>query len=246
MRPSRSTHFGFQEVDESEKAGRVAGVFHSVATRYDLMNDLMSGGLHRLWKAFTIGQANVRPGMRVLDVAGGTADLSRAYARRLHGRGEVWLTDINGSMLGIGRDRMIDDGLLQPAVQCDAEALPFPDGHFDLVSVAFGLRNMTHKERALAEMHRVLRSGGRLLVLEFSRVRKELAPLYDRYSFDVLPWLGARVAGDEASYRYLAESIRMHPDQETLKKMMEDAGFSRVRYYNLTAGVVALHEGTRL
>jgi demethylmenaquinone methyltransferase/2-methoxy-6-polyprenyl-1,4-benzoquinol methylase len=246
MRPSSTTHFGFQEIDEREKVRRVAGVFHSVATRYDLMNDLMSGGLHRLWKAFTIGQANVRPGMRVLDVAGGTADLSRAFARRLHGRGEVWLTDINGSMLGIGRDRMIDDGLLQPAVQCDAEALPFPDGHFDLVSVAFGLRNMTHKERALAEMHRVLRSGGRLLVLEFSRVRKELAPLYDRYSFDVLPWLGARVAGDEASYRYLAESIRMHPDQETLKKMMEDAGFSRVRYYNLTAGVVALHEGMRL
>ncbi|MCD6672425.1 MAG: bifunctional demethylmenaquinone methyltransferase/2-methoxy-6-polyprenyl-1,4-benzoquinol methylase UbiE [Burkholderiaceae bacterium] len=246
MRPSSTTHFGFQQIDEREKANRVAGVFHSVAARYDLMNDLMSGGLHRLWKAFTIGQANVRPGMRVLDVAGGTADLSRAYARRLHGRGEVWLTDINGSMLGIGRDRMIDDGLLQPAVQCDAEALPFPDGHFDLVSVAFGLRNMTHKERALAEMYRVLRSGGRLLVLEFSRVRKELAPLYDRYSFDVLPWLGARVAGDEASYRYLAESIRMHPDQETLKKMMEDAGFSRVRYYNLTAGVVALHEGTRL
>ena len=246
MRPSSTTHFGFQQIDEREKANRVAGVFHSVATRYDLMNDLMSGGLHRLWKAFTIGQANVRPGMRVLDVAGGTADLSRAYARRLHGRGEVWLTDINGSMLGIGRDRMIDDGLLQPAVQCDAEALPFPGGHFDLVSVAFGLRNMTHKERALAEMYRVLRSGGRLLVLEFSRVRKELAPLYDRYSFDVLPWLGARVAGDEASYRYLAESIRMHPDQETLKKMMEDAGFSRVRYYNLTAGVVALHEGTRL
>jgi len=246
MRPSSTTHFGFQQIDEREKANRVAGVFHSVAARYDLMNDLMSGGLHRLWKAFTIGQANVRPGMRVLDVAGGTADLSRAYARRLHGRGEVWLTDINGSMLGIGRDRMIDDGLLQPAVQCDAEALPFPGGHFDLVSVAFGLRNMTHKERALAEMYRVLRSGGRLLVLEFSRVRKELAPLYDRYSFDVLPWLGARVAGDEASYRYLAESIRMHPDQETLKKMMEDAGFSRVRYYSLTAGVVALHEGTRL
>ncbi|MDT3679482.1 MAG: bifunctional demethylmenaquinone methyltransferase/2-methoxy-6-polyprenyl-1,4-benzoquinol methylase UbiE [Burkholderiaceae bacterium] len=246
MRPSNTTHFGFQEVDEREKAGRVAGVFHSVATRYDLMNDLMSGGMHRLWKAFTIGQANIRPGMRVLDVAGGTADLSRAFARRLHGRGEVWLTDINGSMLSIGRDRMIDDGLLHPAVQCDAEALPFPDGHFDLVSVAFGLRNMTHKERALSEMHRVLRSGGRLLVLEFSRVRKELQPLYDRYSFDVLPWLGARVAGDEASYRYLAESIRMHPDQETLKKMMESAGFSRVRYYNLTAGVVALHEGTRL
>ncbi len=231
MRPSSTTHFGFQEVDERDKAGRVAGVFHSVATRYDLMNDLMSGGMHRLWKAFTIGQANIRPGMRVLDVAGGTADLSRAFARRLHGRGEVWLTDINGSMLSIGRDRMIDDGLLHPAVQCDAEALPFPDGHFDLVSVAFGLRNMTHKERALSEMHRVLRSGGRLLVLEFSRVRKELAPLYDRYSFDVLPWLGSRVARDEASYRYLAESIRMHPDQETLKNMMESAGFARVRYY---------------
>ncbi|MCD6682114.1 MAG: bifunctional demethylmenaquinone methyltransferase/2-methoxy-6-polyprenyl-1,4-benzoquinol methylase UbiE [Burkholderiaceae bacterium] len=246
MRPSSTTHFGFQEVDERDKADRVAGVFHSVATRYDLMNDLMSGGMHRLWKAFTIGQANIRPGMRVLDVAGGTADLSRAFARRLLGRGEVWLTDINGSMLRIGRDRMIDDGLLQPAAQCDAEALPFPDGHFDLVSVAFGLRNMTHKERALSEMHRVLRSGGRLLVLEFSRVRRELAHLYDRYSFDVLPWLGARVTGDEASYRYLAESIRMHPDQETLKKMMESAGFSRVRYYNLTAGVVALHEGTRL
>jgi len=246
MPSSGTTHFGFQEVDEREKSGRVAGVFHSVAARYDLMNDLMSGGLHRLWKAFTVGQANVRPGMRVLDVAGGTADLSRAFARRLHGRGEVWLTDINGSMLRIGRDRMIDDALLHPAVQCDAEALPFPDEHFDLVSVAFGLRNMTHKERALSEMYRVLRSGGRLLVLEFSRVRKELAPLYDRYSFDVLPWLGARIVGDEASYRYLAESIRMHPDQETLKKMMESAGFARVRYYNLTAGVVALHEGTRL
>ncbi len=246
MRPPGTTHFGFQDVDEREKATRVAGVFHSVAARYDLMNDLMSGGLHRLWKAFTIGQANVRPGMRVLDIAGGTADLARAFARRLRGQGQVWLTDINGSMLRIGRDRMIDDGLLQPAVQCDAEALPFPDEHFDLVSVAFGLRNMTHKERALSEMYRVLRSGGRLLVLEFSRVRKELAPLYDRYSFDVLPWLGARVAGDEASYRYLAESIRMHPDQETLKNLMASAGFARVRYYNLTAGVVALHEGTRL
>jgi len=246
MRPPRSTHFGFQQVDEGEKAGRVAGVFHSVAKRYDVMNDLMSGGLHRWWKAFTVGQANVRPGMRVLDVAAGTADLSRAFARRLRGRGEVWLTDINASMLRIGRDRMVDDGFLQPAVQCDAEALPFPDEYFDLVSVAFGLRNMTHKEHALSEMFRVLRSGGRLLVLEFSRVRKELAPLYDRYSFEVLPWLGARVAGDEASYRYLAESIRMHPDQESLKNMMESAGFSRVRYYNLTAGVVALHEGTRL
>jgi demethylmenaquinone methyltransferase/2-methoxy-6-polyprenyl-1,4-benzoquinol methylase len=243
MSGSRTTHFGYETVDEASKAARVAGVFHSVATRYDLMNDLMSAGLHRLWKAFTIGQAAVRPGMRVLDVAGGTGDLARAFARRVGSQGEVWLTDINGSMLVVGRDRMLDDGSLQPAVRCDAEALPFPDGYFDRVTVAFGLRNMTHKERALAEMRRVLASGGRLLVLEFSQVRKELAPLYDLYSFSVLPWLGKRVAGDEASYRYLAESIRMHPDQDTLKKMMEEAGLSRVRYFNLAGGVVALHEG---
>ena len=237
------THFGYETVDESAKAERVAGVFHSVASRYDLMNDLMSAGLHRVWKAFTIGQAAVRPGMRVLDVAGGTGDLARAFARRVGASGEVWLTDINASMLTVGRDRMVDDGCLQPAVQCDAEALPFPDGYFDRVTVAFGLRNMTRKDRALAEMRRVLRPGGRLLVLEFSQVRKALAPLYDLYSFSVLPWLGRQVAGDEASYRYLAESIRMHPDQETLKTMMEEAGFSRVRYFNLTGGVVALHEG---
>ena len=243
MSDPRTTHFGYESVDEASKAARVAGVFHSVAARYDLMNDLMSAGLHRIWKAFTIGQAAVRPGMRVLDVAGGTGDLARAFARRVGAQGEVWLTDINGSMLAVGRDRMVDDGCLQPAVQCDAEALPFPDGYFDRVTVAFGLRNMTRKDRALAEMRRVLKSGGRLLVLEFSQVSKALAPLYDLYSFSVLPWLGKRVAGDEASYRYLAESIRMHPDQETLKKMMEEAGFSRVRYFNLTGGVVALHEG---
>jgi demethylmenaquinone methyltransferase/2-methoxy-6-polyprenyl-1,4-benzoquinol methylase len=245
MSDPRTTHFGYETVDEASKAARVAGVFHSVAARYDLMNDLMSAGLHRIWKAFTIGQAAVRPGMRVLDVAGGTGDLARAFARRVGPQGEVWLTDINGSMLTVGRDRLVDDGCLQPAVQCDAEALPFPDGYFDRVTVAFGLRNMTHKERALAEMRRVLKPGGRLLVLEFSQVRKALAPLYDLYSFSVLPWLGKRVAGDEASYRYLAESIRMHPDQETLKTMMEEAGFSRVRYFNLTGGVVALHEGFR-
>ena len=245
MSDPRTTHFGYETVDEASKAARVAGVFHSVAARYDLMNDLMSAGLHRIWKAFTIGQAAVRPGMRVLDVAGGTGDLARAFARRVGAQGEVWLTDINGSMLTVGRDRLVDDGCLQPAVQCDAEALPFPDAYFDRVTVAFGLRNMTHKERALAEMRRVLKPGGRLLVLEFSQVRKALAPLYDIYSFSVLPWLGKRVAGDEASYRYLAESIRMHPDQETLKTMMEEAGFSRVRYFNLTGGVVALHEGFR-
>ncbi|HLS56516.1 MAG TPA: bifunctional demethylmenaquinone methyltransferase/2-methoxy-6-polyprenyl-1,4-benzoquinol methylase UbiE [Zeimonas sp.] len=246
MSDSRTTHFGYETVDEASKAARVAGVFHSVAARYDLMNDLMSAGLHRAWKAFTIGQAAVRPGMRVLDVAGGTGDLARAFARRVGAQGEVWLTDINASMLTVGRDRLVDDGCLQPAVQCDAEALPFPDAYFDRVTVAFGLRNMTHKERALAEMRRVLAPGGRLLVLEFSRVRKALAPLYDIYSFSVLPWLGRQVAGDEASYRYLAESIRMHPDQETLKTMMEGAGFARVRYFNLTGGVVALHEGFRL
>jgi len=243
MSDQRSTHFGFQTVDEADKAARVAGVFHSVAGRYDLMNDLMSAGLHRAWKAFTVAQAAVRPGMKVLDVAGGTGDLARAFARRVGPTGEVWLTDINASMLSVGRDRMVDDGLLQPAVLCDAEKLPFPDAYFDRVSVAFGLRNMTHKDLALSEMTRVLRPGGRLYVLEFSKVWQPLAPLYDLYSFQVLPRLGARVAGDEQSYRYLAESIRMHPDQETLKSMMEDAGLVRVRYYNLTAGVVALHEG---
>ena len=241
-----TTHFGFATVPEAEKAAKVAGVFHSVAARYDLMNDLMSAGMHRLWKAFTIGQAAVRPGMRILDVAGGTGDLARAFAKRVGPEGEVWLTDINASMLAVGRDRMVDDGAMQPAVQCDAEKLPFPDAYFDRVTVAFGLRNMTHKDAALAEMRRVLKPGGRLLVLEFSRVWKPLEKAYDAYSFGVLPWLGQRIAGDADSYRYLAESIRMHPDQETLKSLMEAAGFSRVRYFNLTGGVVALHEGVRL
>ncbi len=239
------THFGFRTVEEAAKASKVAEVFHSVAARYDLMNDLMSGGLHRLWKSFTIGQAALRPGMKVLDVAGGTADLARAMSPRVGPQGEVWLTDINASMLGIGRDRLLDDGQPRPAVQCDAERLPFPDGYFDRVTVAFGLRNMTHKDRALAEMTRVLRPGGRLLVLEFSRVAAPLAPIYDAYSFRVLPWLGQRFAGDADSYRYLAESIRMHPDQDTLKAMMTAAGLERVRYFNLTAGVVALHEGVK-
>ncbi|GAA4406841.1 bifunctional demethylmenaquinone methyltransferase/2-methoxy-6-polyprenyl-1,4-benzoquinol methylase UbiE [Quisquiliibacterium transsilvanicum] len=241
-----STHFGFQEVPEDQKASRVGAVFDSVASRYDVMNDLMSAGLHRVWKAFSIAQAAVRPGMKVLDVAGGTADLSREFARRAGPGGEVWLTDINASMLRIGRDRMLDDGLVQPALQCDAEHLPFPDAYFDRVMVAFGLRNMTHKDQALAEMTRVLKPGGKLLVLEFSRVWKPLEPLYDLYSFGVLPWLGKRIAGDPESYRYLAESIRMHPDQETLAQMMRDAGLSRVRFFNMAGGVVALHEGVRL
>ena len=240
------THFGYAKVPEAQKAGKVAEVFDSVASRYDLMNDLMSAGMHRLWKSFTVAQAAVRPGMKVLDVAGGTADLAREFARRVGSSGEVWLTDINASMLRLGRDRMLDNGFDQPVAQCDAEKLPFPSGYFDRVTVAFGLRNMTHKDQALAEMTRVLKPGGRLLVLEFSRVWKPLAPLYDLYSFAVLPVLGRLIAGDSGSYRYLAESIRMHPDQESLRQMMEAAGLSRVRYFNLAGGVVALHEGIRL
>jgi demethylmenaquinone methyltransferase/2-methoxy-6-polyprenyl-1,4-benzoquinol methylase len=242
---SGRTHFGFDSVAEDEKAARVAGVFHSVAERYDLMNDLMSLGLHRAWKTFTINQAGLRPGMRVLDVAGGTADLARGFARRVGPEGEVWLTDINASMLSVGRDRMVDDGVVQPVVQCDAERLPFPDGYFDRVTVAFGLRNMTHKDQALSQMHRVLKPGGKLLVLEFSKVAKPLEKVYDWYSFEVLPRLGKLVAGDDASYRYLAESIRMHPDQATLKVLMQQSGFAHVDIHNLSFGVVALHVGIR-
>lgn len=237
------THFGYQQVDEDEKAKRVAGVFSSVAQRYDAMNDLMSFGLHRLWKAFTIETAAVKAGDRVLDVAGGTGDLAKSLARRVGLRGEVWLTDINRDMLGVGRDRLADAGLLLPVVQCDAERLPFPANYFDCATVAFGLRNMTHKESALVEMRRVLRPGGRLLVLEFSKVWRPLSPLYDFYSFKVLPWLGNRVVNDADSYRYLAESIRVHPDQDTLRQLMEGAGLERVEYFNLSAGIVALHRG---
>lgn len=243
---SSTTHFGFETINEREKAARVAQVFHSVADRYDVMNDLMSAGLHRVWKAFTIGRADVRPGMRVLDIAGGTGDLARAFAKRAGASGQVWLTDINPSMLKVGRDRLMDRGLIVPTAVCDAELLPFPDGYFDRVSVAFGLRNMTHKDRALAEMRRVLKPGGKLLVLEFSHVAAPVAPLYDWYSFNVLPWLGQKVAGDAHSYRYLAESIRMHPDQKTLASMMGTAGLANVQYFNLAAGMVALHEGVNL
>jgi len=239
----KSTHFGFQTVDEAEKARKVADVFHSVASRYDVMNDLMSGGLHRLWKLFAVEQSGLKPGGRVLDVAGGTADLSRKFAKRVGQSGQVVLTDINNSMLGIGRDRLLDDGVVAPAVQCDGEKLPFASNYFDCVSVAFGLRNMTHKDAALKEMYRVLRPGGRLLVLEFSKIWKPLAPIYDAYSFKLLPFMGKLVAKDAESYRYLAESIRMHPGQEELKAMMEQAGFERVEYFNLTGGVVALHKG---
>ncbi|HET7773592.1 MAG TPA: bifunctional demethylmenaquinone methyltransferase/2-methoxy-6-polyprenyl-1,4-benzoquinol methylase UbiE [Burkholderiaceae bacterium] len=240
------THFGFEQVDETEKAGKVAGVFHSVASKYDIMNDLMSAGLHRVWKKFTIEVAGVRPGMKVLDIAGGTGDLASAFAERVGPTGQVWLTDINASMLAVGRDRLLDRGQILPVAQADAEQLPFPDKTFDRVTVAFGLRNMTHKERALAEMRRVLVPGGQLLVLEFSKVAPPLAKAYDVYSFKVLPWLGQKVAGDAQSYKYLAESIRMHPDQETLAGMMRDAGLARVHHFNLTLGVTALHVGTRM
>lgn len=239
----KTTHFGFQQVAESEKASKVRGVFSSVAGSYDVMNDLMSFGLHRLWKAFTVQIAGVRKGDRVLDVAGGTADLSLAFARKVGPTGQVWLTDINHAMLSRGRDRVVDNGLLLPVAQCDAEKLPFPDDYFDCVTVAFGLRNMTHKDLALAEMRRVLRPGGRLLVLEFSQIWKPLAPVYDLYSFKVIPRIGEIITKDADSYRYLAESIRVHPDQETLKGMMESAGLEKVEYFNLTLGVVALHRG---
>ena len=242
---SDRTDFGYQQVPADEKAGKVAGVFASVAPKYDLMNDLMSLGLHRAWKAFTVAVSGVRAGDRVLDVAGGSGDLARAFARRVGPTGEVWLTDVNGAMLGVGRDRLLDAGLAAPILQCDAERLPLRSGSFDCVSVAFGLRNMTHKDAALAEMRRVLKPGGRLLVLEFSKVWKPLEKAYDWYSFNVLPWLGRQVAKDEASYRYLAESIRMHPDQETLRAMMERAGLEDVEYFNLAAGVVALHRGVK-
>jgi demethylmenaquinone methyltransferase/2-methoxy-6-polyprenyl-1,4-benzoquinol methylase len=240
-----STHFGYETVDEAEKARRVRGVFDSVAQKYDLMNDVLSGGMHRLWKAYTVSVANVQPGDKVLDIAGGTGDLARAFARRAGEAGTVVLTDINESMLRVGRDRLLDDGLALPTVACDAERLPWADGSFDLVSVAFGLRNMTHKDKALAEMGRVLRPGGRLLVLEFSKAAPPLAPLYDFYSFKVMPLLGKWVAGDADSYRYLAESIRMHPDQATLKAMMRDAGFGHVDVHSLAAGIVALHVGIK-
>jgi demethylmenaquinone methyltransferase / 2-methoxy-6-polyprenyl-1,4-benzoquinol methylase len=240
---SERTHFGFADVGLDEKARRVRGVFDSVVDRYDLMNDLMSAGLHRWWKRFAVNAVRAREGMRVLDLAGGTGDLARLFAERVGASGEVVLTDINGTMLAHGRDRLLNEGCVVPVVQCDAEALPFPAARFDCVSIAFGLRNVTRKEKALAEMRRVLKPGGSALVLEFSKVWAPLGPVYDWYSFNVLPRLGQLVAGDSASYRYLAESIRMHPDQAALRTMMETAGFDRVDVHNLAAGVVAVHLG---
>jgi demethylmenaquinone methyltransferase / 2-methoxy-6-polyprenyl-1,4-benzoquinol methylase len=239
------THFGFKTVDDTQKAGKVRGVFDSVASRYDVMNDLMSMGLHRAWKAYTVAVANLREGDTVLDIAGGTGDLARAFAKRVGATGTVLHTDINEAMLRQGRDRLLNEGLVLPTLICDAEALPFAAGRFDLASVAFGLRNMTHKDKALAEMNRVLKPGGRLLVLEFSKVAAPLSRAYDWYSFNVLPKIGQLVAGDGDSYRYLAESIRMHPPQAELKAMMQTAGFGHVDVHNLSAGVVALHVGIK-
>ncbi len=239
------THFGYQSVDEAEKAHRVRGVFDSVAPKYDLMNDLMSAGLHRAWKAYTVMVANLHPGDKVLDIAGGTGDLALAFSKKVGKTGQVVHTDINEAMLRTGRDRLVDAGVVLPTLVCDAEKLPFPDKHFDLVSVAFGLRNMTHKDVALAEMQRVLKTGGKLLVLEFSKVAAPLEKIYDWYSFNVLPKLGKLVAGDDSSYRYLAESIRMHPGQQELKTMLHTAGFGHVDFHNMTGGVVALHVGIK-
>ena len=240
------THFGFKTVDEGEKQRKVGEVFHSVASKYDLMNDVMSAGMHRGWKRFAVDISGVKIGDSVLDIAGGSGDLSKLFAKKVGREGSVTLTDINATMLTVGRDRLIDAGLNVPTMQCNAEALPFSDNSFDCVIVAFGLRNMTHKDVALKEMQRVLKVGGRLLVLEFSKVWQPLEKLYDVYSFKLLPLMGKLLAKDAESYQYLAESIRMHPDQETLKQMMIDAGLGKVDYYNLSAGVVALHKGYKL
>lgn len=248
MSDENTTHFGFETVNAAEKAERVAGVFHSVAAKYDLMNDVMSGGIHRLWKKFTIELSGVRPGNRVLDIAGGTGDLTAKFARLVGDEGQVVLADINDSMLKVGRNKLVDKGFLGNVqyTQADAQFLPFPDNTFDCITIAFGLRNVTDKDMALAAMNRVLKPGGRLLVLEFSKPQNSLLEkAYDLYSFNVLPMMGKLITQDADSYRYLAESIRMHPDQQTLKGMMENAGFAQCRYYNMTGGIVALHKGTK-
>lgn len=240
---TNKTHFGYKTVDEEQKASLVAEVFHSVAGNYDIMNDVMSLGMHRIWKQFTFFTAELKPGNKVLDIAGGTGDMTKGFKKIVGASGEVWHTDINSSMLRAGRDRLLNEGILTPQCLCDAEKLPFPDNYFNGVCVSFGLRNMTHKDLALREMYRVLKPGGVLMVLEFSKIHKPLAKLYDLYSFKFLPFMGKVIAKDEQSYQYLAESIRMHPDQETLQQMMYEAGFAKVKYHNLTLGITALHKG---
>lgn len=239
----QQTHFGFKTVTEDKKASLVADVFHSVAKNYDIMNDVMSFGLHRIWKRFTLFTSEIKPGDKILDIAGGTGDMTKGFKKIVGDSGEVWHTDINSSMLKVGRDRLLDEGILTPQCLCDAEKLPFADNYFNGVCVSFGLRNMTHKDIALKEMYRVLKPGGVLMVLEFSKVHKPLDKIYDIYSFKLLPLMGKVIAKDADSYQYLAESIRMHPDQETLKEMMLEAGFDKVKYHNLTFGVTALHKG---
>jgi len=243
---NKETHFGFKTVEEDSKKSLVAEVFHSVAGKYDIMNDVMSMGLHRIWKKFTFYISEIKLGDKVLDIAGGTGDMSIGFRKIVGDSGEVWHTDINSSMLKVGRDRLLDKGIVLANCLCDAEKLPYPDNYFNAVCVSFGLRNMTHKDIALAEMYRVLKPGGILLVLEFSKVYKPIKPIYDFYSFKLLPKFGKLIANDEESYRYLAESIRMHPDQETLKQMMLDVGFGKVNYHNLTFGVTALHKAYKL
>jgi demethylmenaquinone methyltransferase/2-methoxy-6-polyprenyl-1,4-benzoquinol methylase len=240
---TKKTHFGFTAVDEEQKSNLVADVFHSVAQNYDLMNDVMSWGLHRLWKKFTFFTAEVKKGDKILDIAGGTGDMTFGFNQLVGPDGEVWHTDINSSMLKIGKNRLLDKGVITPSCLCDAEKLPFKNDYFDAVCVSFGLRNMTNKDAALAEMYRVLKPGGIVIVLEFSKVYKPLEKIYDLYSFKLLPFMGKLIAQDENSYKYLAESIRMHPDQETLKQIMLDAGFNKVNYHNLTFGITALHKG---
>jgi demethylmenaquinone methyltransferase/2-methoxy-6-polyprenyl-1,4-benzoquinol methylase len=244
-----TTHFGFETVDREDKQRRVRGVFDSVASRYDIMNDVMSFGVHRLWKRFTVEVSALRPGQQVLDLAGGTGDLTALMARRVGQKGRVVISDINGSMLGVGRERLVDEGIVGNVeyVQANAEVLPFPDNYFDCVTIGFGLRNVTDKDKALRAMYRVLKPGGKLLILEFSKPTMPLlSKAYDLYSFKLLPMMGKVITDDADSYRYLAESIRMHPDQETLLGMMQEAGFERCDYYNLTGGVVALHKGYKL
>jgi demethylmenaquinone methyltransferase / 2-methoxy-6-polyprenyl-1,4-benzoquinol methylase len=248
MSEQENTHFGYKTVESNEKAGLVAGVFHSVAAKYDLMNDVMSMGIHRIWKRFTIELSGVRSGHQVLDIAGGTGDLAAKFSKIVGSTGRVVLADINDSMLQVGRDKLTDMGIVNNVefAQANAECLPFPDNTFDCITIAFGLRNVTDKDKALRSMLRVLKPGGRLLVLEFSKPRNELiSKAYDTYSFKVLPMMGKLIANDTDSYQYLAESIRMHPDQDTLKAMMEDAGFARCDYYNMTGGVVAVHKGIK-
>jgi len=249
MNNDEKTHFGFEEVAAGDKANRVANVFHSVAAKYDIMNDLMSGGIHRLWKRVAIESSAARPGQKILDIAGGTGDLTAKFSKIVGSDGQVVLADINSSMLNVGRDKLLDKGIAGNVqfVQADAQHLPFPNNYFNCITIAFGLRNVTDKEQALRSMYRILKPGGRLLVLEFSKPKSEvLEKIYDQYSFRVLPTVGKIVADDAESYRYLAESIRMHPDQETLKGMMENAGFEQCNFQNMTGGIVALHKGIKI